>query len=173
MIPFLHLPSNAESEAITLKDVLRKDLLRLFLSTGAMLLFFYGVGVLIADLDDNRFPAHYYVQAIFTYPTVRLIIPLGFCVLVMGLKRDERWWSCLVASTFIFVTNPMNRALLLDLGGTLSLGFATLLVICAWRLWDYYELRQIYHFKTPYLTRPALAMYVILAILAAIMLLPC
>ena len=68
--------------------------------------------------------------------------------------------------------NPMNRALLLDLGGILSLGFVVLLVICTWRLWDYYELRRIYHFKTPYLTRPALAMYIILAILAAIMLLP-
>ena len=172
MIPLLHLPANTETEFITVKDVLRKDLLRLFLSTGVLLLLFYGIGALIADLDNNRFPAHYYIQSIFAYPTVRLITPLGFCVLVMGLKRDERWWSCLIASTFIFVVNPMNRALLLDLSGILSLGFVILLVICAWRLWDYYELRRIYHFKTPYLTRPALVMYIILAILAAIMLLP-
>ena len=109
----------------------------------------------------------------FSYtPITRLIIPLGFCVLVMGTKRDERWWSCLIVSELIFVINMSNQTHRFDFSGMLSLGCVVLLIICAWRLWDYYELRRIYHYDTPYLTRPALGLYIGLAVVSLIMLLP-
>ena len=48
-----------------------------------------------------------------------------------------------------------NQTHRFDFSGMLSLGCVVLLIICAWRLWDYYELRRIYHYDTLYLTRPA------------------
>ena len=90
----------------------------------------------------------------------------------MGTKRDERWWSCLIVSELAFVINMGNQTHRFDFSGILSLSCVVLLTICAWRLWDHYELRWIYHYDTPYLTRPALGLYIGLAIVLLIMLLP-
>ena len=90
----------------------------------------------------------------------------------MGLKRDERWWSCLAAAEFMFVVNFSNQTYHFELSGMLSLISAVLLTICAWRLWDYYELRRVYHYDTPQLTRPALGVYITLAIASLLMLIP-
>ncbi len=138
MIPFLKLPATSKTDVITLRDVFYNDMLRLFVFAIVLLTLFYGVGALVAAAGNNKYPIEYYTQLFFDYtPVVRLIIPLGFCVAVMGLKRDKRWWS-----------------------------------ICAWRLWDYYELRRVYHYDTPQLTRPALGAYITLAIASLLMLIP-
>ena len=138
-----------------------------------LLTVFYGVGALMAAAGNNKYPIEYYTQLFFDYtPVVRLIIPLGFCVAVMGLKRDKRWWSCLAAAEFMFVVNFSNQTYHFELSGMLSLISTVLLTICAWRLWDYYELRRVYHYDTPQLTRPALGAYITLAIASLLMLIP-
>lgn len=143
------------------------------MSTAVLLGVFYGAGMLIVDFANNKYPVHYYTQLVFGYtPVLRLIVPLGFCVLVMGTKRDERWWSCLIVSELAFVINMGNQTHRFDFSGMLSLSCVVLLTICAWRLWDYYELRRIYHYDTPYLTRPALGLYIGLAVASLVMLLP-
>ena len=173
MIPFLKLPATSRADRITIKEVFRNDIWRLLLSIAVLLGVFYGAGMLIADVANNKYPVRYYTQLVFGYmPALRLIVPLGFCVLVMGTKRDERWWSCLIVSELIFVINMSNQTHRFDFSGMLSLGCVVLLIICAWRLWDYYELRRIYHYDTPYLTRPALGLYIGLAVVSLIMLLP-
>ena len=173
MIPFLKLPATSKTDVITLRDVFYNDMLRLFVFGVVLLTVFYGVGALMAAAGNNKYPIEYYTQLFFDYtPVVRLIIPLGFCVAVMGLKRDERWWSCLAAAEFMFVVNFSNQTYHFELSGMLSLISAVLLTICAWRLWDYYELRRVYHYDTPQLTRPALGVYITLAIASLLMLIP-
>ena len=173
MIPFLKLPATSQADCITIKEVFRNDIWRLLLSTAVLLGVFYGAGMLIADVAAHKYPVSYYVWLIFGYtPIIRLIVPLGFCVLAMGKKRDERWWSCLIVSELIFVINMSNQTHRFDFSGMLSLSCVILLTICAWRLWDYYELRRVYHYDTPQLTRPALGAYITLAIASLLMLIP-
>ena len=118
MIPFLKLPATSKTDVITLRDVFYNDMLRLFVFALVLLTLFYGVGALMAAAGNNKYPIGYYTQLFFDYtPVVRLIIPLGFCVAVMGLKRDERWWSCLAAAEFMFVVNFSNQTYLLSLVG--------------------------------------------------------
>lgn len=174
MKPFLHLPSSSNTDVITFRDVFNKDLLRLLVAAGVLLALSYGVGALIAANESSqRQQIGYYVWLLFSYtPVMRLIVPAGFCILAMGLKRNMQWWLCLLLSEFIFIWSPASRAILFETSGALSLIFAVLLFICGWRLWDYYELRRVYHFNTPYLTRPALGIYIVLAVLSVIMILP-
>lgn len=72
MIPFLKLPATSQADCITIKEVLRNDIWRLLLSTAVLLGVFYGAGMLIADVANNKYPSSLlYATSLWLYASTK------------------------------------------------------------------------------------------------------
>jgi len=163
-------PDQAE---ITVKDVLVVDFLPFLLSIVVMVSLLYGIGWLIGSADPRQGVPSYYIQVLFMQnPLVELIMVAAACFIAVGRKPQARFWSTMAVATFIALVDASNFLWHIDVSGYLSIFAGILLVISGWRLWDYYEVRNIYDMKEPYLTKAALATYIALGILAIILLIP-
>ena len=173
MYSFLHLPASSKEGYIRFKDIIKKDFLRVFLSFTVMFPLVYGIGWLIGSSDPRGGAPSYYVQIFLTSnPLVELIMVAVACVIAISLKPSLRFWSTTVVATFISLLDAPNLLWYIDVSGYLSIFAGILLMICAWRLWDYYEVRRVYNMDKPRLTRPAFAAYITLGIIAIILLIP-
>lgn len=173
MKSFLHLPATSKDSLITLHDVWRHDIARWALSLSVMMPLLYGIGWLIGSNDPRQGPLNYYVQLFLTEnPLVELIMVAAACAIAVGLKPPARFWSTTAVAGFISLLDAPNSLWYIDTSGYLSIFAGILLMICGWRLWDYYEVRKVYAMDEPRLTRPALAAYITLGVMSIILLIP-
>lgn len=173
MKSFLHITAKLNARIITLRDIWRHDLTRWLLSLAVMFPLVYGIGWLIGSGDPRQGPLDYYVQVFFmNSPLVELIMVAAACVIAIGLKPSVRFWSTTAVAVFISLLDAPNFLWYIDISGYLSIFAGILLMICGWRLWDYYEVRKVYRMDEPRLTKPALAAYITLGVLASVLLLP-
>lgn len=173
MHSFLHLPFNSKETHIGIGDVIKKDLLRFFISSSIMLPLVHGIGRLIGSNDPLGGDPEYYVQIFLSSnPLVELIMVAAACAIAIGLKPSVRFWSTTGVAVFISLLDAPNALWHIDVSGYLSIFAGILLMICGWRLWDYYEVRKVYAMDEPRLTRPALATYITLGIISIILLIP-
>lgn len=146
---------------------------RWVLSLAVMVPLVYGIGMLIGSNDPRQGPLDYYVQLFLTEnPLVELIMAAAACVIAIGLKPSVRFWSTAVVAGLISLLDAPSALWHIDVSGYLSIFAGILLMICGWRLWDYYEVRKVYAMDEPRLTRPALATYITLGIISIILLIP-
>lgn len=134
----------------------------------------YLIGFIIASSSNRDYDVSYFVWLFFAYtPSVKYIFAAGACVVALGVKTDARFWSTFAVAAVIASLNVPSYILwYVDNSGYLSIFAGILLMICGWRLWDYYEVRKVYAMDEPRLTRPALATYITLGIISIILLIP-
>lgn len=158
---------------VTVKDVLAVDFLPFLLSIVVMVSLLYGIGWLIGSADPRQGVPSYYIQVLFMEnPLVELIMVAAACFIAVGQKPQARFWSTMAVATCIALVDASNFLWHIDVSGYLSIFAGILLMISGWRLWDYYEVRNIYAMTEPYLTKAALSTYVTFAILAIVLLIP-
>lgn len=151
----------------------RHDIARWALSLTVMMPLVYGIGMLIGSGDPRQGPLYYYVGIFLTEnPLVELIMVAAACAIAIGLKPSVRFWSTTGVAVFISLLDAPNTLWHIDVSGYLSIFAGILLMICGWRLWDYYEVRKVYAMDEPRLTKPALAMYIALGISSVALLVP-
>lgn len=173
MRSFLNLSKISKNADITFRDVCISDLSRLLLSLAIMMPLAYGIGWLISTADPRQGPIDYYIQVLFANsPLVELIMVAAACAIAVGRKPPERFWSTAGVAAFISLLDLPTPLWYLDISGYLSIFAGILLMICGWRLWDYYKVRKLYAMSEPKLTKPALTTYIALGVLALILLLP-
>ena len=158
---------------ITLRDVWRHDIARWVLSLAVMMPLVYGIGMLIGSNDPRQGPLYYYVGVFLTEnPLIELIMVATACAVAIGLKPPVRFWSTTGVAVFISLLDAPNTLWYIDVSGYLSIFAGILLIICGWRLWDYYEVCKVYAMDEPRLTKPAFITYIALALVSIIMLIP-
>ena len=173
MRSFLHMTKAPDQAEITVKDVLAVDFLPFLLSIVVMVPLLYGIGWLIGSADPRQGVPSYYIQVLFMQnPLVELIMVAAACFIAVGREPQIRFWSTMGTATFIALVDASNFLWHIDVSGYLSIFAGILLMISGWRLWDYYEVSNIYDMKEPYLTKAALATYIALGILAIVLLIP-
>lgn len=173
MRSFLHLTKTSKHTKITIRDVFVADFLRLILSLAVMMVLVYGIGWLIGSADPKHGHLSYYVQVFFTgNPLVESVMVAAACAIAVGLKPSVRFWSTTGVAIFISLLDTPNFLWYLDVSGYLSIFAGIGLMVCGWRLWDYYDVTQVNRLTEPYLTRPALIAYILVGVLSLILLIP-
>lgn len=173
MRSFLHLTKTSKHTKITIRDVFVADFLRLILSLAVMMVLIYGIGWLIGSTDPKHGHLSYYVQVFFTgNPLVESVMVAAACAITVGLKPSVRFWSTTGVAIFISLLDTPNFLWHLDVSGYLSIFAGIGLMVCGWRLWDYYDVTQVNCLTEPYLTRPALIAYILVGVLSLILLIP-
>lgn len=173
MRSFLYLTKTSKDLKITVRDIIIADFLSPLLSLAVMMVLVYSIGCLISSTDPKAGPISYYTQVFFMQnPLIEPIMVIAACAIAIGFKPSIRLWSTVGVAIIISLFDAPNLLWRIDVSGYLSIFAGIIMMICGWRLWDYYDVCKINFLTEPRLTKPALAVYLLIGTLSLVSLIP-
>lgn len=172
MISFLKLPSHS-GQTIAMKDILKKDIARWIFSIAILLAITYGIGALVSMADQGKYPIGYYAQiTLMNTPIAGLVLIFFACILMLGFKKDTRFWSITASTMLIWLIAPAALVHRFDYSGISIAGLAMLIGASLWRIWDYIDIKYVTRLNEPRVTLPVIGAYFLTLIISIILLLP-